>query len=269
MRLAGPASAMATEPRASEFRRVARDPLPIPRFSPGPRPSATGVPRGTLQRRRRAWGEQRDVFQCLGAINSLYTGSEDLVFDSLDDEADWASSSSFLSEVQSAMTQRITASVAALGPAPHDLNEAEALEKLRLGARYGDSGGSPAPYEASRVSLPEDKAEPVSLARLWGDGGEAVVADFIGTKILPGSTASENLRESKLKRPYGDPRLKGRRNYEDFVLRLWRAGMLEFTLDRGTEVVDCFFVRKSNGMQRLVIDCRRSNCHFAQPGGSH
>ncbi|CAK0804061.1 unnamed protein product, partial [Prorocentrum cordatum] len=44
-----------------------------------------------------------------------------------------------------------------------------------------------------------------------------------------------------------------------------KAGVAELTLERPTEVVDCFFVKKGGGKQRLVVDCRRSNQHFEPP----
>ncbi|CAK0850412.1 unnamed protein product [Prorocentrum cordatum] len=47
--------------------------------------------------------------------------------------------------------------------------------------------------------------------------------------------------------------------------RLVEAGVAELTLERPTEVVDCFFVKKGGGKQRLVVDCRRSNQHFEPP----
>ncbi|CAK0871903.1 unnamed protein product [Prorocentrum cordatum] len=43
-------------------------------------------------------------------------------------------------------------------------------------------------------------------------------------------------------------------------------GMLDFSLEDG-ERVEPFFVTKKNGELRLVVDCRRSNCHFTEAGG--
>ncbi|CAK0834874.1 unnamed protein product, partial [Prorocentrum cordatum] len=43
-------------------------------------------------------------------------------------------------------------------------------------------------------------------------------------------------------------------------------GMLDFSLEDG-ERVEPFFVTKKNGKLRLVVDCRRSNCHFTEAGG--
>eukprot|EP00959_Pyramimonas_sp_CCMP1952_P198291 4147874-Pyramimonas_sp.AAC.1 len=64
------------------------------------------------------------------------------------------------------------------------------------------------------------------------------------------------LKDSGPLRPYGDPRLHSPSLYGEFIQRLVEAGVAELTLERPTEVVDCFFVKKGGGKQRLVVDCR-------------
>lgn len=44
--------------------------------------------------------------------------------------------------------------------------------------------------------------------------------------------------------------------------RLEKCGVIEFSRSPSAEVVDLFFVGKSNRQQRMVVDCRRSNCWF-------
>ncbi|CAK0850468.1 unnamed protein product, partial [Prorocentrum cordatum] len=135
---------------------------------------------------------------------------------------------------------------------------------LRLGLPY-DAGGGPVGYEASRVSLPAAGSVPTPLARLWGSGGESTVARFAESQVLPIDVARMRLKDSGPLRPYGDPRLHSPSLYGEFIQRLVEAGVAELTLERPTEVVDCFFVKKGGGKQRLVVDCRRSNQHFEPP----
>ena len=101
--------------RGGADRRLPRDPLPLPRFSPGPRPSTTGsVPRGTAKRRALRWHHQLDVFRCVGAINSLYTGQPDPCWLPLDGAVFEPTPDTSL--VQSLMLRRINESVEMLGP---------------------------------------------------------------------------------------------------------------------------------------------------------
>ena len=89
--------------------------------------------------------------------------------------------------------------------------------------------------------------------------------DFLSTKILPREVAVQALAVDGPKRAYGDPLLKSPPLYGEFLLRLQAAGVIEFTREACVEQVDCLFVGKSDGRQRLVIDCRRANRHFADP----
>ena len=82
---------------------------------------------------------------------------------------------------------------------------------------------------------------------MLGDDGDQIVAQFLGTKILPSKHAACNLEACGLKEPYCDPLLRSRPRYEDFVRRLLDAGMVDFSMDRGTERVEFFFVAKSSG----------------------
>ena len=66
---------------------------------------------------------------------------------------------------------------------------------------------------------------------------------------------------------YGDPALRGPAVYASFLLRLEQAGVIEMVEEPMKERTDVFFVAKSGGRQRLIIDCRRSNCHFSRPRG--
>eukprot|EP00959_Pyramimonas_sp_CCMP1952_P360257 7543715-Pyramimonas_sp.AAC.1 len=50
--------------------------------------------------------------------------------------------------------------------------------------------------------------------------------------------------------------------YRRLVKRLEGAGMIDYAI-QPQEFCSLFFVRKKNGSQRLVVDCRRSNCWFS------
>eukprot|EP00959_Pyramimonas_sp_CCMP1952_P201247 4208596-Pyramimonas_sp.AAC.1 len=49
--------------------------------------------------------------------------------------------------------------------------------------------------------------------------------------------------------------------YRRLVKRLEKASVIDYTV-QPLEFCSLFFVRKKSGSQRLVIDCRRSNCWF-------
>eukprot|EP00959_Pyramimonas_sp_CCMP1952_P171478 3583110-Pyramimonas_sp.AAC.1 len=66
-------------------------------------------------------------------------------------------------------------------------------------------------------------------------------------------------------RLYMDPVLKrNSKSYRTFLRDLAGRGLLGVTT-RPAESVGLFFVAKSNGAQRMIIDARRSNGHFRTP----
>ncbi|CAK0789220.1 unnamed protein product, partial [Prorocentrum cordatum] len=94
-----------------------------------------------------------------------------------------------------------------------------------------------ASYDRSLVSLPK---------------GGALVD---GSRILGGSQAPK---------PHYDGKFRSRSTYAQFVGDLLDAGVVSLKQQRG-ETVGAFFVHKSNGMQRLIIDPRRVNDLFEAP----
>ena len=64
---------------------------------------------------------------------------------------------------------------------------------------------------------------------------------------------------------YTDPAVLKVCTWGDFLLRLERCGVLKFVEEEPTEWVGVFFVQKKNGDLRMVVGCRRSNCHFTPP----
>lgn len=96
-----------------------------------------------------------------------------------------------LSASQRSILDRVRASVAALGGPPSGLSEAEALRKIRVGAR-DTSGAGLVAFDASRVAVPEAGASPVALAQQWGHGGEASSSPS-GGGTAEGATATSRI----------------------------------------------------------------------------
>lgn len=251
-------------PVLEQRRRVAREPLPLPAL-----PALGGAWRGEAkplarrgqQRASRRAAAEGDVRRCLTALNSLYTG------DPLDAGVEMPPSGAALSAVQHLVRSRVEESVRLLGPPPEGLSEGEALRALRLGHGYSDESGGPSPYVASRVALPEEGSAPIALSRLWGAGGDEVVAEFIRSRIVLVQEARKVLRLEGPRRPYGDPLLRDPRTYGGLLRRLVASGVVEIVREPPTEIVDIFFVGKSDKRLRPVIDCRRSNRYFKKADG--
>ena len=66
-------------------------------------------------------------------------------------------------------------------------------------------------------------------------------------------------------RVYEDPAFRSYATYAPFVKRLFDLQLVSMSLTEPVEQVGIFFVRKKGGKLRLILDCRRSNCHFEEP----
>ena len=53
--------------------------------------------------------------------------------------------------------------------------------------------------------------------------------------------------------------------YRDFLRRLRDSNLIDFSDGPCREIVAVFFVAKKLNRLRMIIDARRSNCHFADP----
>jgi len=93
-----------------------------------------------------------------------------------------------------------------------------------------------------------------------------MVEDFCRLNVVPSEQSRARLQASGVVSPYSDPKLRHPRAFEVFMAALAARGMLDFAREDG-ERVEPFFVSKKNGKLRLVVDCRRSNCHFTEAGG--
>ena len=143
----------------------------------------------------------------------------------------------------------------------------EALEELRVAVGYEDLPttcplGS---FNADLIALPSEGVQPRSLEMLWGEGGRLQVEEFTRTKTLGPAEAARKLELSGLKKCYEDPQFHQYSVFASFVKRLHNLGMVSMHAEPPTERVGIFFVKKKGGKLRMILDCRRSNCHFADP----
>eukprot|EP00438_Fugacium_kawagutii_P023337 Skav200217 [mRNA] locus=scaffold3745:15519:20956:- [translate_table: standard] len=160
-------------------------------------------------------------------------------------------------------------SVHAMGTPPEDLSRQGAHDMLRATGVYG---GDQAPsalgsYNPALLSLPNEGNVPVPLEDLWGEGGHEFVGTFIRNVILPESVAKSKIQASGLRHCYSDPLLRHPRTFSQLVKRLHDCGLVTYSLEPSKSYVELFFVKKKNGMLRMVVDCRHSNEWFAAPIG--
>ncbi|CAK0883464.1 unnamed protein product, partial [Prorocentrum cordatum] len=151
--------------------------------------------------------------------------------------------------------------------APGVMPKAEAaLRELLRGQSVYETDSAPrnlVSYQPGKVSLPDSVLD----------------CRFIEDIVSPGcrSFLEENHKRMRLEpetvdfdsmpRLYMDPVLKrNSKSYRTFLRDLAGRGLLGVTT-RPAESVGLFFVAKSNGAQRMIIDARRSNGHFRTPPG--
>eukprot|EP00438_Fugacium_kawagutii_P003578 Skav221586 [mRNA] locus=scaffold1698:62375:64775:+ [translate_table: standard] len=106
---------------------------------------------------------------------------------------------------------------------------------------------------------------PVLLESLWGEGGQHEVEEFYRKRVLGPDDARTRLDECGVKRCYQDPKLNDAVTYAGFLRKLLDLNLVEACLEPAKELVGWFFVKKKNQKIRLIMDGRRSNCHFADP----
>ncbi|CAK0838220.1 unnamed protein product [Prorocentrum cordatum] len=88
------------------------------------------------------------------------------------------------------------------------------------------------------------------------------VQEWMSEHALPNSVGMRSFEVSKMK-IYHDPGLrKSMRRYARVLQMLHDRDMVEFVCEEGDTCVGLFTVRKKSGAQRLIADCRQSNCFF-------
>ena len=135
-------------------------------------------------------------------------------------------------------------------------------------ASVASGGQNIAPYRSAKlISMPSSVDDAPLVTSLVSD------ADFYlggGLERMLRSSSEESVRDAELAhiQPHTDPALRrSRRKYLAVVRRLVSSGLFRLIpADQAKEYVGIFFVtKKGKAKVRLVIDARRSNCHFADP----
>ena len=108
------------------------------------------------------------------------------------------------------------------------------------------------PTAAARVD--GGKLLPPSAAELWYNWQECL--------LLP------QWRDAPRIRPFSDPSLVNNGDlYAEFLVDLWRAGLIDFVAKQ-QHTVGFFFVHKKDGRLRLILDTRNLNQWFKEPAYS-
>ena len=143
----------------------------------------------------------------------------------------------------------------------------EALGSLLKGrSPYGNlSTTTVVPCIVSKVALPECGASRAPLAELlpsqdrhyFHGGAQAMLASVEHrTSVSEALGDASSFMDVRLDR---DPKL-----YAQFVARCVKMGMVSFTLEPLC-VQGVFFVKRKDGRQRFILDCRRANRFFIPP----
>ncbi|CAK0818121.1 unnamed protein product [Prorocentrum cordatum] len=240
-------------------RAVPRDILPLPRPAVERyRGTDGGLSRAVRQRLGKRESFEMDCDRAVHALNSLYLHQDQPPV------GEGADRAVFVSLGQRHCHDRVRDSVVALGPPPPEVTPAEALRKLRVASWYDVDSAVLGSYNLASVSLPSGSPAPVPLEDLWGVGGSDMIRDFVQSRLLPSSEVETRLKNSQVAVPYSDPKLRRVAAFEEFIRALQQRGMVDFSFS-AKERVEAFFVHEKNGKLRLVVDCRRSNCHFQDP----
>lgn len=108
-------------------------------------------------------------------------------------------------------------------------------------------------------------ATPPSLDDLLDPCGRELLKDPISTMMLSPQEWGEVVEQGVRIKPFMDTILKqDAEQYQQFVLSLYKRGMIQFT-SRPKDRITPFFVAKKSGALRLVLDCRAVNQRFRQP----
>ena len=148
-------------------------PIPLPSAKVG---GSSLSSRAVRRRRTRLDGEEEQLRELISVLNDM-------------DCRDWQKKVSRSSTyAQEAATRRLRASIQRVGPRPAGLDGAGALRALRKQGIYGEDM-LVARFGAGEIHMPQQGSRPIPLSRLLGDGGPAVVREFLKTSRILFSTA--------------------------------------------------------------------------------
>lgn len=242
----------------SQIRECNRELFPLPLVE-GPTTPSGKLSRKCRQRagRRKHFGEE--VNRTLGSLNLMYGA---------DQGGSKAQRAAFSrpSLGQLECLEFVEHAVETLG-APPDLSGPKALEELRVSVGYAElpTACPLGSFDPDLVALPSEGMRPVPLEKLWGEGGRLMVEEFHQERLVGPDVAKTRLDESGVGRCYQDPEFNNPVTFAAFVSKLVSLNLVEVSLQPAVEQVGLFFVKKKVGKLRLIMDCRRSNCHFEEP----
>ena len=173
-----------------------------------------------------------------------------------------------LTSVQAAVLASVSPPLARFADLPVESSDEQAFADVCGGLDYHDDPTTFSPLEMSRLSLRPPGARPRPLSDLLGPHG-ASLSD-VNSCMEPDDRVAHKLKEAELEIPFMDPGVRrSQKLYGRLLRRMRDAGMLDFVgadrTDLVREMVGIFAVEKEFGKQRVVIYCRRSNCHFVPP----
>ena len=243
------------KPQGQVQARIQRNLLPIAAAGVEERPSSA-LSRGVRQRIGQRRFFQQEARRTTFALNSMYTG-----------QAVGSGSQPLTpSAGQKKVFEFIDNAVSQTGRPP-DLSGPEALEALRVSEGY-EVSPSTSPlgsYVPEKVALPSSGLDPVPLDQLWGPDGQFKVEEFLRLRLVGTDEGAKRLEQSGVRRCYQDPAFNSEKVYCGFVKRLHDLNLVEVRREKPVERVGLFFVKKKQDKLRLIMDCRRSNCHFEDP----
>ncbi|CAE7797631.1 unnamed protein product [Symbiodinium sp. CCMP2592] len=243
--------------------RVPRDIFPLPEVGCQDPPDRS-LSRGCLQRwqRRQKQIDDVNVRGDPGPYNSMYDPTLKSTVGPIH-----SLPSSRVSAAQAEALLRIQNAVRRLGPPPADVTVPEALRQLRCEGYVDESQatGALTSFCLEKVSLPSGGWSPIPLCDLGGSIEGTSVDVYVQQQLLPAEMVQQRLEATGVVHPYSDPKLRDPKTYGKFLDRLCKSNLVEFVDGPGVEEIAVFFVSKKNGMLRMIIDARRSNCHFRDP----
>ena len=169
---------------------------------------------------------------------------------------------------QSEVMSRIACAYSDVGkPDPGEVSATGALQALCGSAALYSAEAAPAPYAKELVSWPPRGAHPVPLDRIIAEADMSWLGSDCSRMLRCGEEAARLRREQRLGRPHSDGDLMASPAvYAEFIRELDDRGMLDWvSADGQPGQLGVFFVPKSNGKLRMVLDTRGVNTMFIDP----
>ena len=153
--------------------------------------------------------------------------------------------------------------------APDDATSLREVLKGRGGYSSSASQANLAPYEYSRVSVPESAHDSPFLEEIL-DVEDCGLLKGCETRVLRTPEALAGfLCECGELSCHTDPVLKRNvRAHSKFVRRMHGVGLVDYSLQCECELGVFFVHKKSGGKIWLILDCRRANARFRAPPGT-